>query len=84
MSKRNREIAELALNQLSHETDLPRVKLRDKLVKFANLPASHIERDIHEIPLDPQGFILQNIPDERILPEPERTYVQGRDFTIQS
>ncbi len=75
-------ITRIARNQLSHDVDLPRVQIRDRLVKFEFMKDSYAQRDVKEIPLEPKGYWLTNIPYKDYLPEAERTYVNGRTNTI--
>ena len=79
---RAQEIAKIARNQLSHDVDLPRVKIRDQLVKFDFLQDSYAERDIHEIPVNPK-ILEETLEGYSYLPECERTYVRGREWSIE-
>ena len=80
---RDREIAKIAQNQLSHDVDLPRKQLRDKLVKFEFLKDSYAQRDIKEIPINPH-ILEQIVEGNSDLPESERTYIRGREWGINS
>ena len=67
------KIRDIAHNQCSHEVDLPRKRCR--------ICGKRI--DIYEIPVDP--FHIEGIFQIRsnyVLPEEERVYVKGRDWTV--
>lgn len=80
---REQEIAEIARNQLSHDVDLPRIKIRDQLVKFEFMEDSYCEREVHEIPIDPK-ILEETVEGYSYIPESERTYIRGREWTINS
>ena len=70
MGKRNREIARISNNQLSHDVDLPRKKIR----------VHGKEQDVYEVPVDPSYFEHRS---NYVLPPQERTYIEGRSWTIR-
>jgi len=69
------EIKAIAKNQLSHKTDLPRNK---------RVLIGHNQVTFKEIPMDPLLMDLIFPSPHPFLPEAERTYVEGREFSIES
>jgi len=72
--ERFEEIEAISKNQLSHSRDLP----RNKQVVIGSQRMT-----VKEIPMDPLWFDLLPSP-HPFLPEPERVYVKGREFSIES
>ena len=70
MGKRNREIARISKNQLSHDVDLPRNQHMRKGKR----------EEIYEIPVDSSYFEHRS---NYVLPPQERTYIEGRTWTIR-
>ena len=76
--RRKRKIDDTAKNQLSHRTDIPRkrVRLKRKRVYVREIPFSAVTPN-HLIAGLPIG-----VTPHTYLPPAERTYVDGRDWTI--
>ena len=78
-TQRLREIEDIAKNQLSHKTDLPKseqIRLNGKRVSIREIPFSSIPTSMFSIGL-PVG-----VTPFTYLPPEERTYIKGRDWTI--
>ena len=73
---RLREINEIAKNQLSHTADLPPIK---------QLMVAGKRFYVQEFPMDPAliNSVFPSPGHKSFLPPAERTYVKGRDFTIE-